>query len=55
MNVFQAKVLRWFSAIKIMMPKSIPITSVYAQQRRCQNRLAQPRKHFPRGSEVARE
>src|ERR1017187_6502909 len=27
MNVFQTKPVRWFSAMSIMMPKSIPITS----------------------------
>src|SRR5271155_4128603 len=31
MNVFQTKALRWFSAINIMTPKSIPITSVSYQ------------------------
>src|SRR5208282_3572704 len=30
-NVFQTKPVRWFSAINIMMPKSIPITSVSYQ------------------------
>ena len=31
MNVFHTKPLRWFSAISIIMPKSIPITSVSYQ------------------------
>src|SRR5260370_29005457 len=31
MNVFQTKPVRWFSAISIVMPKSIPITSASYQ------------------------
>ena len=34
MNVFQTKPVRWFSAISIMMPKSIPITSASYQPER---------------------
>src|SRR5882762_8822672 len=34
MNVFQTKPVRWFSAISVMMPKSIPSTSVSYQPER---------------------